>query len=123
MVRQFRLPLAVVLDWVAVDGLVFPAMDCKVRLPVAIEIQCSQGNSHTDWLLIYRCGHGLPMPKDFSRQPAIQRDELHDISFGGSAGITVEPLPVLPMYWMLFRVYQRGQAENGGRQAQFYAMT
>src|SRR6185437_10251452 len=82
MAGQFGLPVRVVLDGIAVDGLECSAVDGEVRLPVSVEIQGSEGDSARDGCLVDGRGHALAVPGDFARQSAMQGDELHS-RFGG----------------------------------------
>jgi hypothetical protein len=49
---QVPFPVLVVLNWVAIDSFVLASMHGKIRLPVAIQIECSQGNAALDMLFI-----------------------------------------------------------------------
>ena len=63
---KFGFPEGVVFEGVAVDGLVFSAVDSEVGLAVTIQIQFAEGNAALDGLLENSGGDDPPVPFDFA---------------------------------------------------------
>ena len=65
MTWQFRFPVFVMLNWVAIHRFVLPAVDAQVGLPIPIQIERSQGNPVWERLLKDRGRYIFPTPDDF----------------------------------------------------------
>ena len=57
---------------VAVNGFMLAAVDCEVRLPVAVQVELAQTNATIDWFLEDSGGYGSRVPNDFAGQADIQ---------------------------------------------------
>src|SRR5216684_6765274 len=74
---QLILPVVVVRDRVAVNGLIFSAMDAEIRLTVAVQIKASQGDSALDRLLEDPSRYRSPVPHHRSWQSSIHGHYFH----------------------------------------------
>src|SRR3954453_15752592 len=74
---QLPSPVVVVCEWVAVNGLIFSAVNTEIRLTVAIQIELSQSDAAVDRFLEDSSNHASPAPGHFAGKPNIHRDYLH----------------------------------------------
>src|SRR4029077_8108187 len=74
---QLSFPILVVLDGVAVNRLVFPAVYAKVRLPVTVQVELAQSDSPLDRFLEDPRSHASPVPHHFSRQSDVHGHYSH----------------------------------------------
>src|SRR6202795_3682671 len=72
--RQFRLPIRIVLEWVAINGFVLAAMHGEGGLAVSVKIQLAQKDAALDGFFEYTGSHRVSVPQDFARQSNIYRD-------------------------------------------------
>jgi len=63
--------------WIAVNGLIFAAVNCEICLPVAIQIKLAERNTSLDRFLEYPSGYDVAMPQHLARKPGIDGNYFH----------------------------------------------
>src|SRR6266700_4100262 len=66
---QLPFPVVVVCEWVAVNGLIFSAVNTQIRLTVASQIELAQNDAAVDRFLEDSRNHASPAPGHFSGNP------------------------------------------------------
>ena len=64
-------------EWVAVDGLIFSAVNSEIRLTVAIQIKLAQSDATMERFLEDSRSHASPVPRHFAGKSSIHRYYLH----------------------------------------------
>jgi hypothetical protein len=64
-------------DWIAVDGLIFSAVNPEICLTVAIQIKLAQRDTTVDGLLEDSRSHASPVPRHVAGKPSVHRQQVH----------------------------------------------
>ena len=72
-------PVVVVLGWIAVNSLVLASVNNEVGLTVAVQIEFAQSDPAFDRLLEDPSRYSHAMPRYFSRESYVDRDQLHKV--------------------------------------------
>ena len=83
MPGQLFMPVVVVRKGVAVNRLIFSAVDGEVCLAVAVQVEFAQSDGALDWLLEDSCHNRSAVPHDFAWQSGIHRNQLHLVAPSG----------------------------------------
>jgi hypothetical protein len=67
-----------VLDRIAVDRFVLPAVNSEVRLAIAVQVEAAQSDTARNGLLEDAGGDDSAVPGDFSREANVHRDKFHE---------------------------------------------